>query len=158
VQLVARDRALSDQQLADALVVVCRLRRDRRVELRLRDRAALDEQIADPVAPVHDRRVADATLVEVDVAEVVAMRDGEAARLFPHGQELQHVGEARLLETALDRHQRSSSTRRPTTSGHSHTIFSSSRKNTSAALPHGRGRLPARPHPRARAPGVPARA
>src|SRR4029079_10700959 len=100
-----------------------------RVELALRDRTALHEEVAEPVTPVDDRRVADAPLVEVDVAEVVAVRDGETAGLLPHREELQHVGEARLLETALDRHQRISSTRRPATSGHHPTIFSASRQN-----------------------------
>ena len=85
------------------------LRLDRLLELRRRDHAALEEDVAEPVAAVHDRGVADPAPVEVDGAEVVPVRDREAAGLLPHGEELQHVGEARLLEAALDRHQRNSS-------------------------------------------------
>ena len=100
--------------------------------------AGLHEHVAEPVAPVHDRRVADAALVEVDVAEVVPVRDAQAAGLLAHGEQLQHVGEARLFETSANGHQRSSSMRRAAASGHSQTIFSPSRKNVSAAALHRR--------------------
>ena len=100
MQLLARERALLDEQLAEPLVALRVLRVDGRIELRLRDHAVLHEHVAEAVAPIHDRRVADAALVEVDVAEVVAVGDAEAAGLLPHRQELQHVGEARLLEAA----------------------------------------------------------
>src|SRR6478672_8563929 len=92
------------------------------------DDAALHEDVADAVAPIDDGRVADLAGVEIDVAEVRAVGDGETAGLPSHREELQYVGEARLLQAALDGHQRISSTSRLAASGHSHTSFSSSRK------------------------------
>src|SRR2546430_8284267 len=50
----------------------------------------------------HDRRVADPPLLEVDVAEVRAIGDGETSGLLPQREQLQHVGERRSLERALD--------------------------------------------------------
>src|SRR5207244_6460406 len=60
----------------------------------------------------------------VDVAEVGTIGDGEAARLLPQCQELEHIGERRLFERPLDGHQRNSSITRSDTSAHSQTIFS----------------------------------
>ena len=48
--------------------------------------------------------VADPPLVEVDVAEVVPVRDAQAAGLLAHRQELEHVGEAGLLEASANGH------------------------------------------------------
>ncbi len=91
VQCIPRHRALRHQQLADTLVALPRLRADGRVELDLRDRPRLEQDVADAIAAIHDRRVRDQSLVEVDIAEVVAMRDGQAAGLLPHGEELKNV-------------------------------------------------------------------
>ena len=93
-----------DEQLAESLVATTILQRDGGFELRLRDHAALHEHVAEPVAAIHDRRVADAPVLEVDVAEVVPMRDAQTARLLPHREELQHVGKARLFEAAANGH------------------------------------------------------
>src|SRR3989440_11404276 len=79
---------------------------------------------AQPVTPIHDRRVADPPLLEVDVAEVRAIGDGETSGLLPQREQLQHVGERRFLERALDGHQRNSSIIRSATSAQSHTTFS----------------------------------
>ena len=95
---------LLHEELPQALVAPAILQRDRRVELALRDGAELHEHVAEPVAAIHDRRVADAALVEIDVAEAVAMRDAQTARLLSHREELQHVREARLLEASTNRH------------------------------------------------------
>src|SRR6185437_2694610 len=73
--------------------------------------------------------------IEIDVAEVAAVGDAEAAGLLPHRQQLQHVRQARLAETPLDRHQRNSSMARPETSGQSQITFSSSRNSGSAGCP-----------------------
>ena len=105
VQLLAREDVLLDEDLAEPLpAAAAALRVHRHVQLELRDHAMLHEQVAQAVAPVHDRRVRDAAAIEVDVAEVVPVGDGETPRLLPHGEELEDVGERRFLETALDRH------------------------------------------------------
>src|ERR1051325_10164018 len=66
--------------LAEPLAVLPRLALHGGVELRLGDLGVLDENVAQAIAPVDDRRVADAALVEVDVAEVRAVGDGETPR------------------------------------------------------------------------------
>ena len=96
-----RDR-LGDIMVKNGLLSQGQL--DRGVELRLRDEPPLHQDVAEPVAPVDDRGVADPPLVEVYVAEVVPVRDAQASGLLPHRQELEHVGEARLLEASLDGH------------------------------------------------------
>src|SRR6185437_1948696 len=76
--------------------------------------------------PVDDRRVRDRAVGEVDVSEVVGVRQAEAAGLLPHREELKHVRETRLGEASADRHQRNSSMILPDSSGHTRTTFSSS--------------------------------
>src|ERR1019366_6502964 len=126
VQVVARDDAEPDEDFSEPLVALLFLGLDRLLQLGGRDRAALQQDVAEPVAAVHDRGVADAALVEVDGAEIVPVRHGETSGLLPHREELEHVGEARLPQAALDGHQRKSSITRAPTSGQSHTIFSAS--------------------------------
>src|ERR1019366_4295400 len=126
VQVVARDDAEPDEDFAESLVALLFLGLDRLLQLRGRDRAAFQEDVAEPVASIHDRGVTDAARVEIDGAEVVPVRHGQASGLLPHREELEHVGEARLLQAALDGHQRNSSITRAPISGQSHTIFSAS--------------------------------
>src|SRR2546422_1719044 len=99
-------------------------RSDRGVELLLRDLFMLDEDVAEAVAAVDDRCVGDAALVEIDVAEVRAVGDRQAARLLPQRQQLQHIGQRRFFERSLDGHQRRSSMTRSDAAGQSQTIFS----------------------------------
>src|SRR6185437_11204097 len=75
---------------------------------------------------VDDRRVRDGAVGEVDVAEVVGVRQAEAAGLLPHREELEHVRETRLGKASADSHQRNSSMILPDSSGHTRTTFSSS--------------------------------
>src|SRR5213592_3080045 len=119
-----RDHPHADQDLTELFAVLLALPVDGRVEMLRGDLLVLHEDVAQAVAPIHDRRVADAALVEVDVAEVRAVGDGETPRLLPERQELQHVGKRGLLERALDGHQRNSSITRSVGSVQSHTIFS----------------------------------
>src|SRR5207245_9960657 len=119
-----RDHPHADQDLTELFAVLLALPVDGRVEMLRGDLLVLHEDVAQAVAPIHDRRVADAALVEVDVAEVRAVGDGETPRLLPERQELEHVGERGLLERALDGHQRNSSITRSVGSVQSHTIFS----------------------------------
>src|SRR6266571_2449830 len=115
------EHAHPDQDLTQLLAVLLGLAVDRRLELALGDLAVLHHDVAQPVAPIHDRRVADPPLLEVDVAEVRAIGDGETSGLLPQREQLQHVGERRFLERALDGHQRNSSIIRSATSAQSHT-------------------------------------
>src|SRR5207237_4805527 len=124
LQIGLRDDRHADQDLAELLAVLLGLAVHGGVELRLRDLGVLDQDVAETIAPVDDRRVADAALVEVDVAEVGAVGDGETPRLLPQREQLEHVGERRFLERSLDGHQRNSSITRSATSLQSHTIFS----------------------------------
>ena len=71
--------------------------------------AAPDQDVAQAVAAVHDRGVDDVPFLEVDRAEVVPVGEREAPGPAPQEQELDDVRETRLLEAALDRHQRHSS-------------------------------------------------
>src|SRR5688572_12805654 len=132
MQLIALDELTLDQDFTEPRVALCGLVGDGLLELGLRDQPVLHEDVAETVAAIHDGRVADASLVEVDVAEALPMRDAQTAALLAHREQLEHIGEARLLETSLDRHQRSSSMTRPSRSGHSITIFSASRNDLSA--------------------------
>src|SRR2546426_11109076 len=124
LQVGLRDDSHPDEALSQLLVARGGLPVDGRGELLLGDLAVLHEDIAQPVAPVDNRGVADAALVEVDVAEVRAVGDRETSRLLPEGEQLEYVGERGFLERAFDGHQRSSSMRRSATSGQSQTIFS----------------------------------
>jgi hypothetical protein len=98
VQPLAGDEPEVHEQVADALVAVFALCVDGALQLLLRDGARLHEHVADAIAPVDNRRVRDLARLEVDVPEVVAMRDAEAAGLAPHGEELQDIGEGRLAQ------------------------------------------------------------
>src|SRR5206468_3837149 len=69
-----------------------------------RDLLVLHQDVAEPIPSVDDRSVADAPLVEVDVAEVGTISDRETPGLLPQRQQLEHVGERGLLERSLDRH------------------------------------------------------
>src|SRR4029077_3322907 len=113
-----------DQHLAELLAMLFGLPLDGGEELLLADPIVFHQDVAQPVAPVDDRSVADAPLLEIDVPEVGAIGDGETAGLLPQCQQLEHVRERRLFERALDGHQRNSSITRSDTSAHSHTIFS----------------------------------
>ena len=113
-----------DEDLAELVLAVALLPVHRLAAAARGDPAASQQNVAEPVAPVDDRRVDDLALVEVDRAEVVPVGERQAAGPPPQGEQLDHVGEARLLEASLDRHQRQSSIRRSPRSGHSHTIFS----------------------------------
>ena len=104
VQRFARDELQLDQQVADALVAMLGLRVDGRLQLLGGDRSRFHEHVTDAIAAIHDRRVGDAPLVEVDVSEVVPVRDAEAAGLFPHREELENVRERRFAQRALDGH------------------------------------------------------
>src|SRR5512140_61069 len=105
VQLLSAEDVLLDENFAQALVALLRrLRIDRSIELALRDDVVFHERVAEPVTPVHDRGVGDAATVEIDVAEIVAVRDAETAGLLSHRQQLQHVRQTRLAEAPLDRH------------------------------------------------------
>ena len=149
VQLLARERALRDEDLAELSSVALLRGRSPPAAAGVIEPAP-HQDVAEPVAPVHDRGVGDAALVEVDVAEVLAVGDREAAGRPAQGEQLDDVGEAGLLEAALDRHQRQSSITRSVTSGQSHTIFS-----RLGAPPRGgcddaaRAGAPCRPAPRA---------
>src|SRR5439155_6929281 len=124
LEVLLREDPHPHQDLPELPVALPELQLDRRVQLVRADRAVLDEDVPQPIAAVHDRRVADPALVEVDVAEVRPVGDREAPGLLPQGEELEHVGERGFLERALDRHQRNSSISRSGTSGQSHTVFS----------------------------------
>ena len=104
MQLFTRERVLFDEQLADALVAGPRLRGNGALELLLRDHAVLHQQVTEAVPAIDDRRVADAPFLEEDVAEVAPVRHREATRLLPHRKELKDVGEAGLLQGALNGH------------------------------------------------------
>ena len=117
LQVLLADHSHPDQDFAQLLVALLRLPVDGGVELVRPDLLVLHQNVAEPVAPVDDRGVADAPLVEVDVAEVGTIRDRETPGLLPQRQQLQHVGERSLLERAFDRHAsgipRSGGRRRP---------------------------------------------
>ena len=83
MQLFTRDTFALDEDLAEPLVALRVLHGHALIELRLRDEPVLDENVAEAVAPVHDRRVADAALVEVDVAEALPMSDARQPLFFP---------------------------------------------------------------------------
>src|SRR4029078_9168971 len=104
--LLERDRATLHEQLAKTLVTTFVLHRHRFFERAARDGAGLHEHVAQTIAAIHHPRVADAAFVEIDVAEVVPVRDSETACLLAHRQELQHVRKTGLFEASLDRHQR----------------------------------------------------
>src|SRR6266566_3462434 len=118
------DHGHPDEDLPQLLAMLLGLPLDRRFELALGDLAVLHQDVAQPVAPIHDGGIADSSLLEVDVAEVRAIGDGEASRFLSQGEQLKHVGERCLLERAFDGHQRKSSITRSATSTQSHTTFS----------------------------------
>src|SRR5690606_28662343 len=105
---------------------------------------ALHENVAKPVATIHDRCERDPPFLEVDLAELPAIRDAEAACLATHGQKLQHVGEACLAQASTDCHQRISSMARPGISCQSQITRSLSTKNGSAARSASPSGAPAR--------------
>src|SRR3989449_5940815 len=80
-QVLLADHSHPDQDFAQLLVALLRLPVDGGVELVRPDLLVLHQNVAEPVAPVDDRGVADAPLVEVDVAEVGTIRDRETPGL-----------------------------------------------------------------------------
>src|SRR4029079_11733851 len=141
VKLLLRERFLFNKKLAEPFVTPALLERHRGIELCLRDEPVLDEQIAQPVAPIDDRRVRNASFVEVDVPEACAIGDAQTSALLAHRKKLQNVWKAGFLEAAANRHlcgsrnagvrHRFSSIMRVEASGHCQTIFSRSRKYVS---------------------------
>src|SRR5690606_1079237 len=97
-----RDDPPLDEQLTDAFVGLPCLLHEYFVELLLCDLPVPHEQVAQPVTAVDDARVRDAPLVEVDLAEARAVRDGQAPGLLAECQQLADVGQAGFLEAALD--------------------------------------------------------
>ena len=73
-------------------------------------RPLAQQDVAQAVAAIDDRGEDDVAFVEVDGAEVVLVGEREAPGPPPQEEQLDDVGKARLLEAALDRHQRQSST------------------------------------------------
>jgi hypothetical protein len=105
--LVDPPRALQQERLridGDALGAIFRLHAGLEVEGAARPREQRVDGVLRVERPVHDRGVADAPAVEVDRAEAVVERESEASRLLSHREQLEDVGEARLLEATLDGH------------------------------------------------------
>ena len=104
LELLLREDALADEDLAQLLVALLGLAVDRGVELFLADLLVLHEDVAEAVAAIDDRRVTDPAFVEIDVSEVRAVGDRETAGLLPEREQLEHVGERGLFERAFDGH------------------------------------------------------
>ena len=113
VQLLALDVPRRHQQVAEAPLRLGACSAIADSSAARRDESVLDEDVAKPVATIDDGGVRDAPAFEVNRAELLPVRDRQAARLLPHGEQLQHVGEAGFTEAAANRHQRGSSTTRP---------------------------------------------
>ena len=64
---------------------------DRRFQLFVRQPAVLDEDIAQSIAPIDDRGEADASFLEEDGAEGMAVGDAEATGFLSHGEKLQDI-------------------------------------------------------------------
>src|SRR2546427_6292311 len=95
------DHAHPDQDLTQLLAVLLGLAVDRRLELALGDLAVLHHDVAQPVTPIHDRRVADPPLLEVDVAEVRAIGDERHPVFCPNASSCSTSGSDASLSEPL---------------------------------------------------------
>jgi hypothetical protein len=139
LQLLAGEHAHAHEDLAQARFAVTGLGVDGVLQLLQRDALVPDQHVAQAVPAVDDRRIADPAILEPDVAEVLAVGDGETPRAPPEVQQLDDIGEARLPQAALDRHQRHSSMTQSARSGQCQAIFSRTRaaRLSRAAMPNG---------------------
>jgi hypothetical protein len=104
LEIVPGDDAHAEEDLPQLLVAAFALEADRLLQLLGSQAAVLHQQVAKAVATIDDAGVADPALVEVDVAEVLAVGDRHAAGPLAQREQLEHVREAGFLQAALDRH------------------------------------------------------